>query len=54
MYSKKKSHIKTIWGTIDPDVDIFPLVYLIFIYGFIYILPYGEQLIGLSWFNWFN
>ena len=25
-----------------------------FIYGFIYILPYGRDLIGISWFDWFR
>ncbi len=50
--SKKK--IKTQWGNIKPKVDIFPILYLIFIYGIVYILPYGEQLIGISWFDWFR
>ena len=29
-----------------------PIFYLIFIYGFVYILPYGKILIGVSWFDW--
>ncbi len=44
--------IKTPWGSISPSVNLFPLYYLIFIYGFIYILPFGESFIGLSWFDW--
>ena len=28
-----------------------PIYYLIFIYGFVYILPFGENLTGLTWFN---
>ena len=43
--------IKTPWGDITPAVDLFPIYYLIFIYGFVYILPYGENIIGLTWFN---
>ena len=43
--------IKTPWGEITPAVDLFPIYYLIFIYGFVYILPYGENIIGLTWFN---
>ena len=44
--------IKTPFGRIIPEVSLFPLYYLIFIYGFVYILPYGENLIGESWFDW--
>ncbi len=44
--------IKTIWGSITPEVSLFPIYYLFFIYGFVYILPYGEDLIGVSWFDW--
>mgnify|MGYP001357326551 CR=1 FL=1 len=44
--------IKTPWGTINPSVDIFPVVYILFIYGIVYILPYGKELIGISWFDW--
>ena len=44
--------IKTAWGTITPEVSLFPIYYLFFIYGFVYILPYGKELIGVSWFDW--
>ena len=44
--------IKTTWGKITPEVSLFPIYYLLFIYGFVYILPYGKDLIGISWFNW--
>ena len=44
--------IKTTWGTITPEVSLFPIYYLFFIYGFVYILPYGKDLIGVSWFDW--
>ena len=44
--------IKTTWGKITPEVSLFPIYYLFFIYGFVYILPYGEDLIGVSWFDW--
>ena len=43
--------IKTPWGEVSPEVNLFPIYYLLFIYGFVYILPYGEDLIGLTWFN---
>ena len=43
--------IKTPWGSITPEVDLFPIYYLIFIYGFVYILPFGKSLIGISWFD---
>ena len=46
--------INTPWGKIIPKVSLFPIYYLIFIYGFIYILPYGKFLIGVSWFDWFR
>ena len=46
--------IKTPWGSIAPKVDLFPIYYLVFIYGFIYILPFGETLIGISWFDFFR
>ena len=48
----KRKVINTSWGSIDPDVDIFPVAYLLFIYGFIYILPYGRDVVGMSWFDW--
>ena len=44
--------IKTTWGKITPEVSLFPIYYLFFIYGFVYILPYGKDLIGVSWFDW--
>ena len=44
--------IKTPFGRISPEVSLIPIYYLIFIYGFVYIFPYGENLIGLSWFDW--
>ena len=44
--------INTPWGTIEQSVDLFPIIYIIFIYGFIYILPYGRDIIGMSWFDW--
>ena len=43
--------LKTPWGSISTEVDLFPIYYLIFIYGFIYILPFGKSLIGISWFD---
>ena len=45
-------YIKTPFGSITPEVSLFPIFYLLFIYGFIYILPYGKDLIGVSWFDW--
>ena len=45
--SKQKSHIKskrrfinTPWGVILPKVDLFPIYYLIIIYGFVFFLPF--------------
>ena len=46
--------IKTAWGKILPEVSLFPIYYLLFIYGFVYILPYGKFFIGVSWFDWFR
>ena len=43
--------IKTPWGGFTPEVNLFPIYYIFFIYGFIYILPFGKNLFGLSWFN---
>tara|TARA_Y100000589_G_C27166107_1_gene634825 strand:- start:811 stop:1470 length:660 start_codon:yes stop_codon:yes gene_type:complete len=43
--------IRTPWGDLKPKVSLFPIYYLIFIYGFIYILPYGEVFTGISWFD---
>ena len=44
--------VKTPWGKIIPEVSLFPIYYLIFIYCFVYILPYGKFFIGISWFDW--
>ena len=44
--------IKTPFGRITPEVSLIPLYYLLFIYGFVYILPYGKNLVGVSWFDW--
>ena len=44
--------IKTPWGKILPEVSLFPIYYLLFIYCFIYIVPYGKAFIGMSWFDW--
>ena len=46
--------IKTAWGKILPEVSLFPIYYLLFIYCFVYILPYGKFFIGVSWFDWFR
>ena len=46
--------INTPWGKIIPGVSLIPIYYLMFIYLFLYILPYGKLLIGLSWFDWFR
>ena len=35
-----------------PEVSLFPIYYLLFVYGFIYILPFGRDIIGISWFDW--
>ena len=43
--------IKTPWGNISPEVSLFPIYYIIFIYGFIYILPFGKNIVGLTWFD---
>ena len=44
--------IKTPWGKIITEVNLFPIFYLFFIYGFVYVLPYGEVFVGYSWFDW--
>ena len=46
--------IKTPWGKIISEVSLFPIYYLLFIYCFVYILPYGKFFIGVSWFDWFR
>lgn len=43
--------IKTPWGQLLPEVNLFPIFYIIFIYGFVYILPFGKNIIGSTWFN---
>ena len=43
--------IKTPWGQLSPEVNLFPIYYLFFIYGFIYILPFGGNIVGLCWIN---
>ena len=48
----RTKEIKTPWGKIIPEVSLFPIYYLIFIYCFAYILPYGKFFIGISWFDW--
>ena len=44
--------IKTPWGGLHPEVNLFPIYYLIFIYGFTYSLPFGKVIVGISWFDW--
>ena len=48
------SEVRTPWGSISSKVSLFPIYYLLFIYGFVYIFPYGKSLIGISWFDWFR
>ena len=43
--------MRTPWGSISTKVSLFPIYYLIFIYGFVYILPFGKNLIGITWFD---
>ena len=45
------SEIRTPWGSISTNVSLVPIYYLIFIYGFVYILPFGKNLIGITWFD---
>ena len=45
------SEIRTPWGSISSKVSLFPIYYLVFIYGFVYILPFGKNLIGTTWFD---
>ena len=45
------SDIRTPWGAIFTKVSLFPIYYLIFIYGFVYILPFGKNFIGSTWFE---
>jgi len=46
--------INTPWGKIIPGVSLIPIYYLMFIYLFLYVLPYGKVFIGISWFDWFR
>ena len=48
---KNLKTIKTPWGDILPEVSLMPIYYIIFIYGFIYILPFGKNIFGLTWFD---
>ena len=43
--------IKTPWGNLAPEVNLFPIYYILFIYGFVYILPFGEDIVGTTWFD---
>ena len=43
--------LKTPWGSISSEVILFPIYYLICVYGLIYILPFGEQIVGSTWFD---
>jgi len=45
------SEIRTPWGSIFSRVSLFPIYYLIFIYGFVYILPFGRIFFGTTWFD---
>ena len=45
------SEIRTPWGSISSKVSLFPIFYLIFIYGFVYILPFGKDIVGITWFD---
>ena len=45
------SDIRTPWGSISSKVSLFPIYYLIFIYGFVYILPFGKDFFGMTWFD---
>jgi hypothetical protein len=45
------SDIKTPWGSISSKVSLFPIYYLLFIYGFVYILPFGKNFMGTTWFD---
>ena len=43
--------IKTPWGNLSTEVNLFPIYYILFIYGVVYILPFGENVVGITWFN---
>ena len=44
--------ITTPWGSLSTEVSVIPIYYIFLIYGFVYILPFGENFTGLSWFDW--
>ena len=44
------TELQTPWGSIHSKVNLFPIYYLIFVYSFIYLLPFGERLVGSPWF----
>ena len=44
--------IRTQWGNLKPKVDTFPILYLLFVYGIIYVAPFGRDIVGMSWFDW--
>ena len=48
------AEIKTPWGSILTKVNLFPIYYLFFMYGFLYIFPFGENIVGKSWFYFIN
>ena len=41
--------IKTPWGDLVPSVDLFPLAYLIVLYGMVYFLPFGISIMTRTW-----
>ena len=43
--------IRTPWGSISSKVSLFPIYYFIFIYGFVYILHFGKDFFGITWFD---
>ena len=45
------TELKTPWGSIHSKVNLFPIYYLVFVYGFVYILPFGEIVVGSTWFD---
>jgi len=40
-YQPPQRTIHTPWGSFTPSVDLAPLVYLLFLYGVVYFLPFG-------------
>ena len=51
-HSWESEKINTPWGSLSPSADIFPITYLLIIYGLVYILPFGRDVVGMSWFDW--